>query len=227
VGAVDHTYANAIAVFPDERVIFYDEDRVFPTDEPRYVQANGLIEVWAADMSFLLDQMASWNEGDVLFNGRLDTQNVGVFGHSTGGGATVEFCLTDDRCQAGIGLDSWVLPVTEALLVDGPTQPFMFISTPAWLGPENQARGQEIFNGLTANGYQLSLANTGHYDFSDLVLLTPLSAQLGLSGSINSQYGLAIQNEYIVAFFNQYLHGEESELLKRPSAYPELTIERR
>ena len=226
VAALDHTYANAISIFPDGRVFLYDEDRVFPTDEPRHVQANDLLHVWAADIGFLLDQMALWQTEEGLFNGRLDSQNVGIFGHSTGGGATIEFCLQDSRCRAGVGLDSWVLPVSKNLLTNGLSQPFMFISTPHWLGPENQALGQTIFNNLTNDGYNLTLADTGHYDFTDFVLLTPLTPQLGLSGTINSQYSLMIQNEYIVAFFDQYLRGAERAVLTRPSPYPELTIDR-
>lgn len=227
VGAVDHTYANAIAVFPDERIIFYEEDRVFPTEEPRYVQANPLINVWAADIGFLLDQMSIWNGDGGMFNGRLDTQNVGIFGHSTGGGTTVEFCLIDERCKAAAPLDSWVLPVSEDRLANGISQPMLFISTQQWLGPENKARGLEIFNSLSGDAYNIAVANTGHYDFTDLVLLSPLTGAIGLSGSINSQYSIDVQNEYILAFFNQYLRGEESELLKRPSSYPEFTIDRR
>ncbi len=228
VGAVDHVYANAITVYPDGRVVLYDESIIFPTDEPRYVQANELINVWAADIAFLLDEMAVLNEEDGLFNGRLDTNNVGIFGHSTGGGTTVEFCLIDNRCAAGIGLDSWVLPVTESLLTDGPSQPFMFISTPIWLGEENQERGLNIYNSLDNDGYNLAISDTGHYDFTDLVMLSPLTPQLGLSGTIDSHYSIGIQNEYIVAFFNQYLKGiDSSEILKRPSPYPELTFESR
>ncbi|MEM7331680.1 MAG: hypothetical protein AAF490_06290, partial [Chloroflexota bacterium] len=192
------------------------------------VQANELINVWAADIAFLLDEMTDWHESEGLFNGRLDTANVGVFGHSTGGGTTVEFCLIDTRCTAGIGLDSWVLPVTESLLADGPTQPFMFISTPIWLGEENQARGLEIYNRLSNDGYNLAVSDTGHYDFTDLVMLSPLTPQLGLSGTIDSHYSIGIQNEYIVAFFDQYLKGvDRSDVLERPSPYPELTFDSR
>ena len=181
---MDHALWQCDFGYPDGRVIFYDESLVFPTDEPRYVQANALINIWAADIAFFLDEMTIWNEDGGMFNGRLDTTAVGIFGHSTGGGTAVEFCLIDERCAAGVGLDSWVLPVSEALLEDGPTQPFMFISTPQWLGSDNKRRGLAIFNSLPSDGYNLALADTGHYDFSDLVMLSPLTPQLGLSGSM-------------------------------------------
>lgn len=227
VGAVDHSYANALTIFPDGRIFIYDPARIFPSGRSNPTEANPLVRQWADDMAFLLDTMASWNaeEGNVL-NGRFDLTHVGIFGHSTGGGATLQFCLQDARCQAGVGLDSWVLPVGDTVLSQGPEQPFMFISSPDWLGETNKTRGEAIFAGLTQDGYELTLANTAHYDFTDLALLSPLTPQLGLSGTINSRYSLEIQNEYLLAFFNRYLKGEEEPLLTAPSPYPELTIER-
>lgn len=228
VAAIDHTYANALSVFPDGRVFIYDQSRIFPSGNSNPVEGMPLVQVWAKDIAFLLDEITSWQEApEHLLNGRFNLERVGVFGHSTGGGATMQFCLQDGRCQAGVGLDSWLLPISDTVEVQGPSQPFMFISTPLWLGERNRARGNAIFNNLNNDGYSLALANTGHFDFTDFPLLTPLTPQLGLSGSINSSYSLGIQNEYLLAFFNQYLKDEPSALLTAPSAYPELKIERK
>lgn len=226
VAAIDHTYANAISIFPDGRVFVYDPARIFPSGEANYVEAKPLVQEWADDIAFLLDEMAKWQQdGDHLLNGRFNLNQVGVFGHSTGGGATVQFCLQDGRCQAGLGLDSWVLPVTDSVLEQGPSQPFLFLGTPRWLGEDNLARGRTIFNNLSQDGYLLTLANTAHYDFTDLPLLSPLTPQLGLSGTIDSATSIGIQNEYLLAFFNQYLKEVPSPLLTAPSVYPELTVE--
>lgn len=228
VAAIDHSYANALTIFPDGRVYVYDPARIFPSGESSPVEANPLVQVWANDIAFLLDEMVRWDEeaGHVL-NGRFDLNHIGIFGHSTGGGATMEFCLQDARCRAGVGLDSWLLPVSGDLLDQDTNPPFMFISTPSWLGQDNRTLGTSIFKSLSQDAYALTLANTEHFDFTDLPLLTPLSPQLGLSGTINSGYSLGIQTEYLLAFFNQYLKGEPSALLaKEPSPYPELTIAR-
>ncbi|MBK7897259.1 MAG: hypothetical protein IPJ90_20705 [Anaerolineaceae bacterium] len=224
--APEHSYANAITIFPDGRIFIYDPARIFPSGQSNATEAKPLVQTWANDIGFLLDTMAGWNnEAGHVLNGRLNLNQVGVFGHSTGGGATVQFCLQDARCKAGVGLDSWLLPVNDSVMDAGPDQPFMFISTPSWLGPENQARGQAIFNNLAADGYELTLDGTQHYDFTDLVLLSPLTPQLGLSGSIDSAYGLTIQTQYLLAFFDQYVRERPSASLNEPSPYPELSIE--
>lgn len=227
VGAVDHTYGAAISVFPDGKTITYDPCRLFRNCEANYIDANPLVQQWAGDIGFLLDQMASWTaDPEHHFAAAINLEQVGVFGHSTGGGATLQFCLADPRCDAGVGLDAWLLPVGVVALEQPPGQPFMFISTPRWLGEENQARGRAILETLPNDAYELTLAESGHFDFTDLVLISPLTPLLGLSGEIDSAYALEVQTAYLRAFFDRYVRTEDNSLLDDPSPYPELRIER-
>ena len=227
VAALDHTHANAISLFPDGRTILYDPCRLFsvlPDCATNYVDGNLLVGQWAEDMAFLLDTMNQWDETTSgILAGKVDTARVGIFGHSTGGGATVQFCLDDPRCAAGLGLDAWLLPVDVRALTNPPPQPFLFISTPSWLGQENRERGRALLQALD-NGYELTLRGTGHFDYSDIGLLSPLTARLGISGEIDSFYSLQIQHEVVVAFFDRYLKLTDEDFLERPSPYPELTI---
>ena len=42
-----------------------------------------------------------------------DLTRIGVYGNETGGGAAVEVCLEDERCDAVLGLDPWVEPIPD------------------------------------------------------------------------------------------------------------------
>ena len=227
VAALDHTYANAISRFPDGRTILYDPCRLFRLfDDCRtnYPDGNPLVRQWAEDLAFLLDTLEQGDETTSgLLAGRVETARVGIFGHSTGGGATLRFCLDDARCAAGLGLDAWLLPVDRRVLDAPPAQPFLFISTPTWLGRENQTRGRALLQVLET-GYELILDGTGHFDYSDIVLISPLTGQLGISGEIDSLYSLQIQHEVVLAFFDRYLKLMDEDFLERPSPYPELLI---
>lgn len=224
--SIDHTYANMISVFPGDRVTFYEED-IFSdetVDPPR--NANTLVKVWAGDIGFALDQLTAWNsQADNFYYEHLEPAVVGLFGHSTGGGAAVEFCARDSRCQAGIGLDSWIEPVSGDIFADGLMQPFMFLSSSEWLGEDNSALGRTLYGHLQSSGYMLTLNDTEHFDFSDLTLLSPLTPQLGLTGAIDGPYSIAIQNQYIAAFFDKHLKQADVQLLSQTSAYPELQVE--
>ena len=226
VAAIDHTYANAFTVFPDGRVTFY-EPAIFsdaPLDPPR--NSNTLVKVWAQDMAFVLDQMAGWQEeAGNRFNGRLDLNHIGVFGHSTGGGAAAEFCLTDSRCTAGLGLDAWVEPVSDAVQ-DGLLRPFIFIQADRWQSNSdhtNSTLARAIYEAGT-DSYLLIVAGAAHYDFTDLPLFSPLTPQLGLSSDIPSRKMATMLNAYASSFFDLYLKGENSELLAGTAVYPEITF---
>jgi len=58
-------------------------------------------------MAFVLDRLERLNTSDASgkFTGRLDMTRVGVFGHSFGGAAALQFCHEDSRCKAGIDVD--------------------------------------------------------------------------------------------------------------------------
>ena len=103
----------------------------------------------------------------------------------------------------------------------------MFLSTETWLNPENKARGQGLFENLS-KCYLLNIAGTQHFDFSDMPLFSPLTPQLGLSGTIDGKYSIGLMNDYVLAFFNQQLKAIPSPLLGRTdSPYPEVTLQKR
>ncbi|HRQ24428.1 MAG TPA: hypothetical protein PLF42_13450, partial [Anaerolineales bacterium] len=80
---LQHTYGAVITVFPDGTVA-PNNPRALPEDanDPNYeVVARVLVDQWAGDMSFLLDQLEGWNEAEGnSFAGKLDLSRVGVYG---------------------------------------------------------------------------------------------------------------------------------------------------
>jgi pimeloyl-ACP methyl ester carboxylesterase len=223
VATVDHTYGNVVSVFPDGRSIFRSPDLFDEKGDPPH-NGQALVQVWAQDLAFVLDELMQLNgeEGGSL-NGRLDLSRVGVFGHSTGGGATVTFCQQDARCTAGLGLDAWLVPTPDNMETRPPTQPFLFINTPAWITEENTVRGRRIFAALPNQATLVTIAGADHFDFSDLPLFSPLTHQLGLTGTIDGRLMTEILNRYVLAFFDSTLRGQTSDLLQM-SPYAEVTV---
>ena len=58
-----------------------------------------------ADITFVVDQLDKINEESSALAGRLDLTRLGVFGHSLGGNAALEFCRRDDLCKVAVNLD--------------------------------------------------------------------------------------------------------------------------
>lgn len=227
VVSTDHTYGNILTIFPDNRVVFYDEALAFPPGLSVVAAGKRLVNTWSQDNRFVLDQLTVWQDtaGHPL-SGRVDLGRVGLAGHSTGGGTAVETCGRDSRCQAVAVLDGWIEAVSEEVVATGLAQPAIYLKTDEWLSPENSAAGAALITHSSGAVYQVTIAGAAHFDFSDLPLFSPLSPLLGLSGSINSQRALEIVNGYVLAFFDQTLKGQPAPLLTNDSSrFPEVTFE--
>ena len=227
VATIDHTYGNLITVFPDGRVAMYNPAVLSETGDPPQT-SNLLVTVWSEDIGFVLDQLAAWNEsGDTDFSDRLDLTKVGVFGHSTGGGTTLEFCGRDERCKAGVGLDAWVVPVSDEIVTAGLAQPFLLLRADRWNfsdSGENFDIADTLYSEAQDTAYMATIAGAAHFDFSDVPLLTPLTAQLDLSSDMDSEYVVGMVNSMTTAFFRQELQGEGDNLLFGTMNYPEMSL---
>ena len=231
VAAVDHTYGAMFTVFDDGRVA-PNNPALLPDgpEDAAYFRAAGHIEAtYAADLSFVLDQLARLDTGELAspLAGQIDLDRAGLLGHSTGGGAVVLACQQDVRCQAGLAMDAWLMPLPAEALTTPLSQPFLFMRSENWASADNDARLTRVLDGLRGPGYSLTVLGTGHYDFTLLPLLTPLAPALGLKGPLEAGRTLEIITNYLVAFFDQHLKGQPQALLDGSSdAYPEVLIER-
>ena len=72
--------------------------------------------------------------------------------------------------------------------------------------------------------YVFTIAGTGHYDYSDLPLLSPITRLVGAKGPINGRLVARIINEYTLAFFDTYLRERPSALLNGESPYREVVF---
>lgn len=211
VVGVQHTYGAVITVFPNGDVGLNNPSALpegAPTEEYE-TAAHILSDQWAGDLGFTLDFMKSQDEDSSSpFFGKLDLNLVGVYGHSTGGGAAIQFCGTDPRCIALLGMDPFIRPVSYEVIDAGITQPAFFMFSQDWADEVN-SRNNELFHRFLPNVKHslgvISIDGTAHYDFADLPLLTPLAPQLGLKGPINGKLVTTIVNDYLLSFFNAAL----------------------
>ena len=228
VVAIDHTYGAVLTVFPNGKLAYNNPDALpsnMPNPEYQPI-ANKLINQWSGDLGFVLDTLQQWNntDSDHGLLGKLNLDQVGVFGHSTGGGATVEFCGRDTRCKAGLGMDPYLAPVSATVLDLGLKQPFLFMFSETWSSEANW----QLFNQLFLNSDDarvMTIMGTSHYDFSDLPILSPIASQLGLKGPLNGKRVVEITSVYPLAFFDKVFKGIQNPLLDGQSPdFPEVVF---
>jgi len=227
VCSIAHTYHTIVTVFPDGRVVPADATLAnnflhgkSPTQD---INAEHL-RVWTEDMRFLIDELERIQAGEreSLLAGKLDMNRLGIFGQSFGGVTAVNVCVVDDRCQAGISLDSGLPSGYTGGATEHPLkQPFMFML--------NEVAGyyrSGILGILKNTTYAVVVQGTTHFNYTDLFLYSPVLKFTQILGSIEGDRMVKIINAYTVAFWDEYLKSEMSPLLDGPSPdYPEVTID--
>jgi predicted dienelactone hydrolase len=238
VAAIDHTFESQAVVFPDKRVVSYDENQV--KDVLRFARER--IEVRAADASFVLSQLIKLNKAAGMFRGRIDITRIGILGHSRGGLAAPMACNRDHRFKACLNMDGATLggPFYPDAV---PSQPFMWfirfrpdppddqllgfkMTRPQWDQNRDriESRVNAYFQKIVSGSYRVTLDGATHLSFSDLPLFTP---KLDLETLASRYRQIRIVRNYTLAFFDTYLKDQSAKLLRGGSNdYPEVTVER-
>lgn len=154
------------------------------------------LALWVADTRFVLDEIERLNRGEIPgpFAGRLNLEQLGVFGHSFGGAAAGETCSFDDRCKAAVNLDG---PQFGNLQEHPLSQPFMVMYSQDYAGCCDfiYDRGQN-------SRYRIFVEGSLHMHYTDLAYFSPLFFR-----SADQDRMETIINRYLLAFFDQYLKG--------------------
>ncbi len=218
VASINHTYGAIASVFPDGKIAFNNPDALpesAPDDEYE-IAARKLVDQWAGDLSYTLDHLGIRNS-DIRGTdySKLDFNRIGVYGHSTGGGAAIQFCGTDARCKAALGMDPFMRPVSAEVIENGLSQPAFFMFSQGWAN-DADSKNNNLFNQFHPNVSDrlgaIVISGTRHYDFSDLPLLSPIAPQLGLKGPLKGVRVVEIVNGYLLDFFEMALKGSSSDL---------------
>ncbi len=210
VAAIDHTYGNALTIFPDGRIVFYDQERAFPPGQSTVASGARLVDTWAGDVRFFLQEAARWNEGSHFLAGVMALEQVGTLGHSTGGATAIEVCASLPTCGAVVVLDGWIQPVDDAIVSAGLQTPVLFLSAPDWLGEENRALGAALVAHSGETARLITIPGATHFDFTDIPHLSPFAALLRLSGEADTGEVTALIGDATRAFFDWHLQGERA-----------------
>lgn len=225
------THSAAVSVV-DGRVIAQNAlgtiaENTSPEEQKR--QGDALVEVWAADYRFAIDEATRLNaDANSAFAGLLDLRHIGLLGHSFGGAAALEASRLDTRVAAAADIDGWPYGLVAR---SGVNRPVLVVSSE--VGSDANAPGAQDANTALAavvagapGGYSVSIDGARHFNFTDsAVTFSPVERLTGVLGAIDGERGLQITSAYLGAFFDQTLKGRVSPLLLGASKeYPEVRV---
>jgi predicted dienelactone hydrolase len=234
---IDHTYNSQPIAFPDGRRLdsrnvadIGDFDHHTLAEEIARGDEEATYE--AGDDIFVLDAFALMNQNpQSIFFKEVDVNRSGAFGHSFGGGVSMEACRRDSRIRAAMNMDGWIFGDVALLGLDKPlllmyggadpvTQPDFSVGsldTPAGrLDGMNEHDLQDIKSTISKFGaYVLSFredAQMGHFSFSDRALYSPVR-RLTSAGRADPRRAHQIIEAYTLGFFSHILKGTTEPIL--------------
>ena len=225
VFSCDHAYDAGVSIFPGERIIL--GKTAIPDDltkEEKWNMRRAQLDYRAADIQFMLDEMAQGNFLSVALKNSLDLEHIGVFGHSFGGGASVVVAATDERIDACFGLDAWFLPVPSNVLNSDLKKPFIHLGQVRWKEEDNYLKLDTLVGNNSAWSLRLDVQGATHYDFTDFSQFNRLTKRFG-SGEIAPPRIRRITNSAIRDFFDHYLkNGPALAAETYEKVYPEVIV---
>ncbi|NBQ17355.1 hypothetical protein EBU24_03495 [bacterium] len=175
------------------------------------------------NITFTLNALSGYtkNANDLFFNA-CDMNNLGIIGHSFGGGSALQMCLVHPLFKAGLSLDGLMIGKTVEIL----TKPFKFLiaeesainfadSLKAWSTAysidqgfvehacaEFKAIEEATKKTVPFVSYEI-IPGTKHSSFMDLLVLKELSFYKNETGSIMDSFIGAIDNRKTLDYINR------------------------
>jgi len=161
---------------------------------------NESIDIWVADLSFVLDELTAMDAGylESPFRGRLDIDHIGVVGMSFGGTVAMEACRRDPRFRAGLNLEGQPL----GMQVQEPYPvPFMIMRQANETYPLDMA-----YETAVHPIYRVTFCATRHLNFTDASIMAPIfGKKMGFVGAADGSLLVSRINSYAVTFFDRHL----------------------
>lgn len=253
VVGISHTYDSSLVKFPDGRIVCGTIQQRCAKNKD-FIDDPQTIETWISDVRFVLEHIERLTEDQSsLFYKHIDRKNIGIFGHSFGGGVAVQLCRRDPRIKAGVAFEG-VLYGPDA--TKGFDKPFMFMLAGKMVNMYARLWAQDDWKkfGITSqeeelkfrshylpaiekltqptkhDAYIFVVKDAEHMTFCDNVvtkhapLFSRFLGNLG-TGVINGFKATEVINAYLINFFDKYLKGKSSELLDgKDKKYPEVEM---
>lgn len=191
-----------------------------PEEEERnYLKYKEWMELRTADENFVLDTILSKAEkGEDGPFCRIDSEKIGLFGHSMGGASSVALGRQRDDIDAVIDLEGTMLG--EYVGLKNGIELFNEEPYPVPILDVNSRAVHEAAEAQTLEGYEyvnfyvgknavdyreVIFNDAGHLNFTDLPLRSPILAKMLGVGKVNARTCIENVNDMVLTWFDYYL----------------------
>ena len=229
VFALDHTYDAVLTILEDGTQVPTAKKYCKGCDTEKFYDVFlPQIDTRIADIMFLIDQIEKIKSSEIKSNlsNIINFEQIGVFGHSFGGGTSLAVSILDPRVKSCLSLDGWYSPVHPDVYNQGLSKPFLHLGQTEWDEKVNYKILDNILKTKVDIGYKVSLIGSHHYDFTDSPHLSNLSSIFKLSSDLDSEEILEVTNTTVLGFFDTYLKSKTSDWLDKIESNKNILIEK-
>lgn len=154
--------------------------------EQRHRQLNQRVR----DMQHILDQLQTSSDPRLSrLAARINSQTVGICGHSFGGATAAQMVEADKRIATGVSLDGWMFPLCSS--VNRNSKPFLYINSDSWQWEENLLHMRQWCQNNAAGGHIVTLKGTSHHNYNDLPFYIHPALRRWVSRNLKGWFGAA------------------------------------
>ena len=197
-------------------------------EEEVYNTTKEWMKIRTDDESFIIDTILSECESaghDVLFSS-IDTNRIGLMGHSLGGATSAQIGRVRDDIDAVIVLDGTMLGEEVAfennkVVLNNTPYPVPLLNVYA---EDHYTNSKELVGEAYDNFHATSNAlcatetvflNAGHLNFTDLPLFSPALANMLGVGTIDARYCIETTNKIVLGFFDCHLKDAAEQRIEK------------
>ncbi len=231
VCSIDHSYHSFFSKHTDGSVtpvnLDFLKDAVNITngafdEEMTYLKTHEWLTLRTADMNFVLDEILYNKSGKMPVDVSIliNPDKIGLFGHSLGGATAAQLGRERTDIDAVAVIDGTMFGEELAFEDGNPTLNESAYPVPI-LNLYNQSHYEEAHQQVSAypnlcasehaaQAEDIVIRGSGHLNFTDLPLFSPVFAQMLGTGEVDSRYCIQTMNQIVLEFFDHTLKGTSS-----------------
>lgn len=226
IGSIDHSYHAFFAQHNDGSTTLANMDFLNDAinitngdydEKTSYNKTHEWLDLRTGDMNFVLNKILSNVNSEIPESvyALINSEKIGLFGHSLGGAAAAQLGRKRLDVDAVIVIDGTMIGEeiafeNEHAILITETYPIPLLNFYNDSHYEDAKLQGTAYNNLSASAqaieaYDVVVRGSGHLNFTDLPLFSPALARLLGTGEVDSQYCIETMNQIILDFFDHTL----------------------